>query len=373
MSSERPARVMDRVDPAWDAARVEQSLTGLHRRRARRRATAIVSSVGVLLLGVAGAWSVLRVPTEVAAVAPPLADRVVRLADGSRVVPDDGAQVVVEHVSDRRIAVRVDHGAADVEVVPGLDRRFEVTVGDVTVTVLGTAFRVESLEGGRARVRVTRGHVDVAWAGGHADLVAGDEGVFPTPAAEVASQPVVARADPPPSSATPAPVVRERVAPTAAATHWRELAHASRYDEAYVAMGTEDARPDTASAGVDDLLLAADVARLSGHPAEALPWLETIEHAHASDPRAVLAAFTRGRIMMELGRSTEAAHQLEHVLALEPDGTLAEDALARAALAYAAAGDAASASRLANRYVSAYPAGRWSRRVSAIAGGGSTQ
>ena len=332
------------------------------------------------------------------------AARVVRLADGSRVVPEEGAQVVVEHVTRTRIAVRVDRGAADVEVVPGLARRFEVRAGPVTVTVLGTAFRVERLDDTRARVSVERGHVDVAWAGGHADLVAGDEGVFPTP------EPRVERREPgviapgtitaEPMEAEPIeaePIEAERIeaettpiealdpiataprdrasrAPSASsvapADGWRDLARASRYHEAYVALGAPADRARSVTDAVDDLLLAADVARLSGHPAEALPWLEAVERDHASDPRAILASFTRGRILMELGRSAEAARQLERVLAMEPEGSLAEDALARAALSHAAAGQHASAAALAERYLVAHPSGRWSQRMSAIGSGG---
>jgi outer membrane protein assembly factor BamD (BamD/ComL family) len=52
---------------------------------------------------------------------------------------------------------------------------------------------------------------------------------------------------------------------------------------------------------------------------------------------------------------------------MEPGGSLAEDALARAALAHAAAGEDESASTLADRYLVSYPGGRWSTRVRAIA------
>lgn len=379
--SESYAEALVRVDARWDAARTERALASLHRRRTRRRAGTVLAGVLLLTSGSAlGAWraSSERPTTLAWAEGVPTA-RVVRLADGSRVVPEEGAHVIVEHVTDALIAVRVDHGAAEIEVVPGMARRFEVRAGPVTVRVLGTSFRVERLDGARTFVAVQRGHVDVAWAGGHAELVSGDEGVFPGLA------PTIPRPAEP-HAVEPAAIDPERIGPGASTPHrarasragsasdedWRALARASRYDEAYAALGPPAARAAAVTDAVDDLLLAADVARLSGHPREALPWLEAVERDHASDPRAALASFTRGRILAELGRPAEAARQLERVLELEPGGSLAEDALARAALAHAAAGDTGSAAALAERYLASHPEGRWVRRLRAIAGIGAT-
>ncbi len=370
--SDAHAQALARVDPRWDAARTERALAALHRRRARRRATSVLlGSAALVALALVG-WTIVEgAPAPRAAIdpSPREIDRVVRLADGSRVTPDEGADVVVDHVSDARIAVRIERGAADVEVVPGLARRFEVRAGEVTVTVLGTAFRVERLDEVRVRVSVEHGHVDVSWPAGHADLVAGQDGIFPTPdvaaATELAPDTAAASADLPVALPRDHPAREVSAAPST----WRDLAHASRYDDAYSALGSPAERADAIGDRVDDLLLAADVARLSGHPVEALPWLARVEHEHASDPRAVLATFTRGRLLMDLGRPAEAAQELERAIAMEPDGSLAEDALARAALAHAAAGDDESASTLADRYVAAYPGGRWSSRVRAISSG----
>jgi transmembrane sensor len=367
--NERLAEVLSRVDPRWDAAQTERALGATHRRRTRRRAASLAAAVVLLSsAGAAGAWLAQgSAPIASAPAAPPAPeapepDRVVRLADGSRVSPEGDAEVIVEHVTDELVAVRVDRGAADVEVVPGRPRRFEVTVGEVTVTVLGTRFRVERLEAGRAHVEVERGHVGVAWAAGHADLFAGDEGTFPRRGEPDGP---VAAAEPSPAS-RPARARATADDRAAEPTGWRELASASRYDEAYAALGTRGEGAAAVRDAVEDLLLAADVARLSGHPVEALPWLERVERDHASDPRAALAAFTRGRILMDLGRPGEAAVQLERVLAMEPSGSLAEDALARAALAHAGAGASDRAAELAGEYLSAHPTGRWASRLRPI-------
>src|SRR6185436_12130510 len=83
--SAEPSDVVARVDPRWDAARVEQSLAALHRRRTRRRTLAIglgVMTTALVLGAVHAAWPAPT--TEIGAETPPL-DTVVRLADGSRV------------------------------------------------------------------------------------------------------------------------------------------------------------------------------------------------------------------------------------------------------------------------------------------------
>lgn len=379
------AKALARVDPRWDAAHTERALAGLHRRRSRRRAGTLLAACVVLIAAtVGGIWSLGQSADGAVAVADNAtqrteSDRVVRLADGSRVMPEEGAQVVVEHVADERIAVRVDRGGAEFEVVPGLARRFEVRAGEVTVRVIGTVFRVERLADGRVAVSVERGHVDVVWAVGHADLFAGDEGTFPieqpsaTATETAATETAVSETTTTELENVETAARRGRSAAGAGEpSSWRALARAERYDEAYAALGGTADRAREVTDAVDDLLLAADVARLSGHPREALPWLEAVERDHASDARAVLASFTRGRILMEVGRPAEAARQLERVLAMEPDGSLAEDALARAALAHQAAGNDTSAAELAERYLATHPGGRWSRRMSAIGASGST-
>jgi transmembrane sensor len=115
---------------------------------------------------------------------------------------------------------------------------------------------------------------------------------------------------------------------------------------------------------VNDLLLAADVARLSHHPAEAVEPLRQILRLHASDPRSSLAAFTLGRVLLEsLGEPREAADAFAEVQALAPGGELLADALARETEARAAAGDMVTARTLAERYVRDFPTGARLRSV----------
>jgi transmembrane sensor len=119
---------------------------------------------------------------------------------------------------------------------------------------------------------------------------------------------------------------------------------------------------------VDDLLLAADAARLSGHPARALPYLNRVLERHAHDDRAPMAAFTRGRILMTLGQPGEAGESFDRAMTLGAQGSLHENALARAVEAYSRAGNTTRAAKLAQSYAERYPEGRWRAAVRAHGG-----
>jgi transmembrane sensor len=138
---------------------------------------------------------------------------------------------------------------------------------------------------------------------------------------------------------------------------WRDYAHAGDYDKAYDelhAKGRESVRDD-----VGDLILAADVARLSGHPDQSVRPLRTVLDRHAKDRRAPVAAFTLGRVLLDdLGRATDAASAFRKARALWPEGPLAEDALARETDAWDRAGRTDRVRTLATEYVSRYPRGR---------------
>jgi transmembrane sensor len=124
------------------------------------------------------------------------------------------------------------------------------------------------------------------------------------------------------------------------------------------------AAPGMADHSAEDLMLAADAARLSGHPAEAVPYLQKLLREHARDARAPLAAFTMGRILLaQLARPAEAADAFALTRRLAPEGALAADALAREVEAAAGAGDAGRARARAQEYVSKYPSGRRAEAV----------
>lgn len=77
--------------------------------------------------------------------------RVLVLADGSRVTMNTGSQVTVDFRADRRI-VRLVRGQALFDVAHNPKRPFSVAAGDRVVTALGTMFEVQV---GRGQLHVT--------------------------------------------------------------------------------------------------------------------------------------------------------------------------------------------------------------------------
>ena len=157
------------------------------------------------------------------------------------------------------------------------------------------------------------------------------------------------------------PAAEEHTAP-APARDWRDLARDGDYDRAYVAF-------DRVHDNVEDLLLLADVMRLSHHAVEALAPLRRVVRDHPDDPRASLAAFTVGRVLLEdLGRPREANDAFADAIRLAPDGPMAEDALARQVESLSRAGDARAAQQLAEEYLRQFPNGRKLRSVRKLGG-----
>jgi len=162
-----------------------------------------------------------------------------------------------------------------------------------------------------------------------------------------------------------APEKPRRTPASAELSSWRPLAESGRYDEARSAL--EKAGPNAVRDETADLLLAADAARLSGYPSEAVPYLERVVQAHASDPRSSLASFTLGRVLLdELGRPREATDAFAR--ARKAGGPLAEDALAREVEAASRAGDTTRSRELARDYQMLYPKGRRAKAVARFGG-----
>jgi transmembrane sensor len=346
------------IDP-WGAAEVERAWTA-HRGRRRRRAVrrrAMGAGAGLAVVLAAGLLATrARLPgtTQPAAI---------RFADGSTATPAGGG-AVLHAVEDApaRATVRLERGRAAFRVTKNPARRFRVDAGNVLVTVVGTAFTVERADG-RTLVDVDEGRVRVQWAGGTAELGAGERSWFPRRV--IATMPAAAPAPPPAAPALEPVRSAPRPAPRAPA-EWARLAERGDYRRSYQQL--RQARP----ASIDDmqeLLLAADVARLSGHPADALPFLERAAREHASDSRAAVAAFTRGRILLnQLGRAAEAAASFADAGRLASDDALAQDALAREVEAWARAGDRASARARAEAYLRRFPGGNRAGVVKELGG-----
>lgn len=391
--SDVPEKIVDRVElEGWDPPRVEQGLARLHRARRRRRIArggAAVAALGVtvaclVMLGLPPTHgthdSAPEAVVAAATPAPPTPGEL-RFADGSRAIPvGHGASLERVLTTDSEVRVRLTSGAGAFEVTPGVERRFVVEVGSLQVIVLGTAFGVER-HGDEAHVNVTRGLVRVRWPSGEAMLPAGAEGTFPcaAPVQDVAASdapgeatgesdamelpPGGLRQDDGPAASVPmalgtAPrlATTEPAAAPATPDAWRAHARAGDHATAYEALrvsGAGQVRDD-----VEDLMLAADVARLSGHGAEAIGYLTRVWQEHPAHPQAPLASFTAGRMLLSRGQPAEAARAFARARAQAPGGSLAQDALAREVEAWHRAGDAARAHALALEYQARFPAGR---------------
>lgn len=347
----------DHVQVEWSdarARRVEQLMLRTRTRRARIRAGAAVVAALAIGIGSFSAYKKLRTEPVVAKTTqPPVAIQPLKFADGSVATPLDNESVVESTaVAADRIEVAIVKGAARFEVTKNPQRVFRVVSGNVAVEVLGTAFVVQPVDGG-TKVSVEHGRVRVRCNESAIEITDGESSVCPS-------------AVPAPTVATVVPVPAPSSTPSIAASSspWRSLAHDGEYDKAFEAMKTASVKDEPG-----ELLLAADVARLSHHAAQAVPHLKRVIEKHSGDPRAALAAFTLGRVQLEeLGHPKEAAEAFAKSRALAPGGALAEDALAREVEAWSKSGNAAQAKTRAEEYVEKYPKGIRIRSVKKFGG-----
>jgi transmembrane sensor len=310
------------AQPSWNLQRQQEVIWGVRGRlqeRSRRTSTLLVAASVLVLAGLG--WAGFRAYT-----APASSDDVAaigaerwNLRDGSAIVIESPTTVIKKkRESDTEILFELEAGTARFDVVSKPSRVFRVNAGAASVEVVGTSFRIARKQS-RSEVTVERGRVIVSWNGGSRVLNKGETGTFPPPnALKVASEATI-----------PAVPTRE----------------------------ASGARSDPTTA--ETLFASADKSRKEGRPDQAIGFLKTITDRYPGDPRAPLAAFTRGRVLLEsLGKPREAAQAFAQARALSSRRTaLAEDALAREVEAYAAAGESGLAHDRAELYRRNYPKG----------------
>jgi transmembrane sensor len=348
--------VLGRIQPRWGSARTELNLAmtveRIERGRRLRRVgvfsllgAGAVVAVAVLVTGavreapVAGGRFSLTT-AALSAVPVEAGPRVLRFAEGSTVsLPDARGLAVVAAAKRDRIEIGLAGGPAAFDVPPAPARSFIVKLARVEIAIASARF-VLTPAGDRVEVAVESGSVRASWPGGADVVSAGATAWFPpAPATE-----------PPPASPSHQPTA------LGLRSQFRLQVARRQYAAAYRSLV---AAPGVAEHSAEDLMLAADAARLSGHPAESVPYFRRLLLQYPSDARGPVAAFTLGRILLaELERPGEAAEAFALARRLAPAGTLAPDALAREVEAAARAGERARARTLAEEYVSRYPAGR---------------
>lgn len=325
---------------------------------------------------------------------PDLNDGETVLDDGSRIVISTPTELVPLENDGRRFKLRLARGHAVFNVVPGGPRQWMIDAGTVNVIVIGTKFSVDR-DDARVSVRVEHGIVRVVGerlAGGEQRLHAGESVEIavgleqaPLPTSIPPSPPDVA--SPPRGSPTEARAVsgapsEELSEPSALASArraveapfssprvrgapWRPLAKEGKYTQAFEALGQRGTRSETVlHDSPEDLIAIADVARLSGHPGDAVAPLERVLREHPTSPLASTAAFTLGKIEADqLDDPTRAAEAFEQALGIGLPTSLAEEAWARVAESRRKQGDLARASKAARRYLTTYPGGRHERAM----------
>lgn len=299
--------------------------------------------------------------------------RHVRLSDGSVIDLEPGSVLVPRANDGEQITLALVRGAATFDIAPGGPRRWLVEAEVAQVVVEGTRFRVDHRPG-EVRVVVSRGSITVEGdlvPGGVRRLVAGESIVVSREVrgAAVDNDPQAAADAGARNENDAAPLKTDagawrRSAPRARSS-WRELAREGEFGSAFDNLGSSGvAREARQAATMDELLTLADVARLSGHPRDAIEPLERALHLHAGDRRAPVAAFTLGRIELHaLGRPGRAARAFERCLELGAPRALREDAHARLAQARQRAGDHSGARAAARDYLRLFPEGRWAEQA----------
>jgi transmembrane sensor len=360
MTEEPLFGLADRLQPQWTQRRSAEVRAAIERRVRRRRAArwAVATSSLVLAGCLAFALFVTEKPSGSAARKPASFQSPVSRAEPAATPLTADTELVVDPKGAGRAFV-LRRGSARFVVTHDERRLFRVRVGPLVVEDLGTVFSVARLSEYQFDVAVEEGRVAVLCENNRVELGGGQRRTF------ACGEPTTPATAAPPLAVSATPKVGTERLHRHAAPAWKTLAERGQYREAYDSLRSESetsVRDET-----HELLLAADTARLSGHPTEAVPYLRRVLARHGDDPRSHLAAFTLGRVLLdELGRPAEAAAAFER--ARSPRAPLAEDALARAIEAWARAGDARRAHALALEYQRSYPQGRRIRAVAKFGG-----
>jgi transmembrane sensor len=311
------------------------------------------------------------------------APRVVELSEGSVITLSPGASLEPLENSRAVYSALLVSGRVAFQVKPGGSRRWIIECGLANVEVTGTRFVIDRAAA-RTRVAVEEGAVLVRGqrvpdgvrkllpgqfidlSAGAPAALSGSPGGLPVavPPASSPSSPSSPSAPAGPGGAAPeaaSSAGRPGSAPPSGAApsaggSWRNLVQLRDFKEAYRSLGPGGVALEAERASVDDLMALADVARLSGHPAEAIAPLSRVVSAHGGDPRASLAAFTLGRLYLDsLGNPSAAAAAFSQAIGMNLPSSLREPAYARLIEARSRAGDRAGARAALEQYRKSYP------------------
>lgn len=281
---------------------------------------------------------------------------------------DDGSSIELSPETDlraisntgSRLVLELSLGRARFSVEPNGPREWTIDAEIAFVDVVGTEFVVERSESA-VRVAVSNGVVRV-----HSDLLEQERRLTAGQELEVSLEAETAEEQPQFEGVHGD--IESQEDDSSVGPAWRSLASSGEYNAAYELLGSEGVRRETERAlTVAELMAIADVARLSGHPIEALSPLERVLENYSGDRRAPVAAFTLGRIQADsLRNHRRAALAFERCLELGPPRALREDAYARLAEAHARSGSNLRAKTVVREYLREFPSGRRARDLSRL-------
>ncbi len=290
-----------------------------------------------------------------------------QFSDGSALKVETGTQVSLVENSAREVVFSLTKGRVQFDIVPGGPQVWQVNCENVIVTVLGTAFTVEK-DRTHVSVAVNRGVVLVsgeALPNGERLLTAGESMRI----TDEEDTPVEAEAKhhiKPPVPISPPPNDADKKRQLSHSS-WLVHAEAGDYDEAFKQLGSSGvASLAKQSIDVDELFKLSDVARLTGHPRDAVVPLKSILEKFEANPQAGLAAYTLGRLYLEhLSSPRKAVAAFDKALALGIPDALEEAVMVKKIKAFLLQGDAQGKS-LASEYLTKYPKGRYRAQVQSL-------
>jgi transmembrane sensor len=261
-------------------------------------------------------------------------------SDGSSVTLQPGTDWAPGRNGEGVFESELVRGVAHFRVEPESGRTWVIHAGPTRVRVVGTRFTVRRDDAGTA-VEVEQGTVQVrdarleggsrrVQAGEHVRLGGGqDPQASPSPAP--AESPPRANRRPSRTAGGPAreqgsAATRSAPDPKRPTPQWERLAKEGRHARAYAALRDSEWRKALREAEAERLMRLADVARLSGHPREAVEPLGTLVERYPDHAKAPLAALLLGRLWMDsLDEPSRARRALQRAQQLGVPGALRGD------------------------------------------------
>ncbi|MBN2803784.1 MAG: FecR domain-containing protein [Deltaproteobacteria bacterium] len=289
----------------------------------------------------------------------------VDFSDDSNLKIKKGAllEVLDNSATSMRFSLRT--GRVDFNITPGGPRKWIIDCGELQVEVVGTKFsifrRKNSID-----VQVLRGAVLVKSqlvTDGVQRLNAGDvlRVDMQKKSTGTAAKSALAKLVKKPKKASLKKIEMNKKHEK---TLWRDYVQSGEYKEAYDQLGEEGLKTLSQNSKVpSELFMLSDIARLGGHPQDAVLPLQTIISDFSDDSKAGLAAYTLARLYFEqFNRPGDAAQMYQKAIMLGIPAGMAESAMAKKAIAYAKH-DRQKSLIAAQEYLIKYPEGRYRQRI----------